>query len=438
MNELTRPYAKPKTARDRALVFLGIPTALALQFLRSLRQNLGLALLSLVLSTILWVLVSNDLNPARVDVFPNPIPVQTNNIPPGMAVFSVIDPVKIRISAPQELWSRLRSDSFTAYVDLSKATPGAQSYPVIIQRPDPQISIREVIPDKVTVRVEIVKSRSVPVYVNLSGGVPLGWTNKHPKPAVQEVTVTGPEAAVNRVERAEADISLEGATLTISQTFPLVPTDGRGNKIDDVRLEPNSVNIEVPIEQQVYLSTVPINPAVTGNVAPGYWLSGITVEPSTVMLVGDRDALQAITFVRTVPVDVSGASEDVTQAVGLDLPQGVSPASAQKVTVRASVSPVIGTKTFAVAPNLNGIPNGWQGSANPVNVTVSGPISVLRDMYATDIVVTLDVTGLPAGTHVVAPKVTIPPRTELVTISPEKVSVTIQPSSQPPPTPGGG
>jgi YbbR domain-containing protein len=393
----------------------------------SVRHNVGWAILALLLSAVLWVVITGEQNPPKVDVYPRPIPVEMVNTPANMGVLGEVQFVRVRISALPEVWARLEVSDFRATADLSKAKSGSQEVGVRVTTTDPQVQVLEVVPPKVTVRVEPLLSREVPVRVNLQGSVPLGFSIGDPKVSPSQVVVRGPAPLVKLVAAAAADISLEGVRVSINQTLKLTPRSASGSRIEGVTLEPSAVEVQLPVEQQIQYRSVSLVPTVSGSVAPGYWISSLLVEPSTVTVAGSRETLQQLNFIATRPADVSGATADLTSMVEIDLPQGVSliePRSPQ-VVVRVYVSPIQGTRSFSLTPSLEGLSPGLEASTGRVQVLVSGPLPLLREMKPTSITVTLSLDNLEPGVHVLTPKVKAPEGVKVEQVNPEQVTVTV-------------
>ena len=137
----------------------------------------------------------------------------------------------------------------------------------------------------------------------------------------------------------------------------------------------------VPISQSFNTRDAAVHVVITGTVAPGYWISNITVDPNTVTLLGPQAILEQIGgFVDTIPVDVSGAAGDILRRVPLAPParvsalnqRGVSEASVQ---TRITIVPQLGNLRLTVPVELNGAQPTDTVSKSPasVDVLLSGP-----------------------------------------------------------------
>ena len=382
----------------------------------SVRTNTGWALLALLLSAALWILVTGEQNPPKVDVFPSPIPVEAVNVPTDLGVLGDVQFVRVRVSALAEPWARLTAGSFRATADLSSVRPGTGEIGVRVTSNDSQVRVLEVIPPRIPVMVEALDSRQVPVKINLVGTAPLGVSVGDPKPSVLQVSARGPAPLVARVESASVDIPLDELRVAINnQSFKLFPRNASGNRIEGVTLDPTGVEVTLSVEQQISYRSVSLLPSLQGQLPDGYWMSGLRVDPPVVTVAGPREVLEPLTFLNTQPIDVSRLESGTARSVTVALPQGVSLIEPRggSVLVFVSVSPVQGTRTLSVTPSLDGLSPDLRATADNLSITLSGPIPRLRQLRATDILAALDLQGLGPGTHSIRPKVIIPSGLEL-------------------------
>ena len=72
----------------------------------------------------LWLVVTIDQNPIESNWFN--VPVEVKDVPSGMALRADVPPVRVRVSAPRDVWATraLPAEKFTAVVDASTAGPG--------------------------------------------------------------------------------------------------------------------------------------------------------------------------------------------------------------------------------------------------------------------------------------------------------------------------
>jgi YbbR domain-containing protein len=96
--------------------------------------------------------------------------------------------------------------------------------------------------------------------------------------------------------------------------------------------------------------TVQVVPQLHGRPAADHVLGPVVVDPATVQIKGPRTTIEARNVVETLPVDVSGRREPVTQTVGLALPDSVYPVDQRTVNVTVEIRPEPSMKHRAGAP----------------------------------------------------------------------------------------
>ncbi len=406
------------------LWFVGFLVA---ETVRSVRENYRLALISLGLAVALWFFVGTDQTLSRQGTFPVQIPVELVNKPAYLEVYppGSVEPVTVRISAPEDSWSRLRPTSFRAVADLRNAHEGVQQVPVQVTSFDPAVRILQVSPPAVSIRLEPIRQETFTVRVELEGTPPVGYINRSPTVSPNTVTVRGADPLVRQVRSVVVVVRLESARSTIVQNLPVRPVDAQGSPVGGLAVNPELVTVQVPVEQVLVQRQVSVIAAVTGDPAPGYWVQSITVDPPIVTIVGTTEAVENVNNLRTEPVSVDGLTSSQARTVRLLLPDGVTVLGQPTVSVRLTIAPTMGTRTFQVAPSVVNLGPGLRAQIDPFDVTVSGPVPLLAATDPQTISVTVDAGGLGPGSYEVSPKVTVPPGLNLVKVQPERRTLTV-------------
>ena len=400
-----------------------------------LRLDLGRLLLAIGLASALWIVVQNEQNPDRTDIPTFTVPVEIVNAPTGLVVVSEPPQIQVRVRMPSESWALLRPGTFRATASAADATPGVNELPIRVEALEPRVRAADPIPPLATVVLEEVTDRIVPVRLNITGNVPFGYAYSTPRIAPENLTVSGPSSAVQRVEAVVVDIRLDGLTVSLNATYAPRAVDARGGEVRGVRTTPSTVNVEVPIQQQVGYKEVGVRPVVRGRVAAGYYLQPVEIEPPSVTVVGPPATLANVNFAETEPIDVSGISSSVVRRAQVVAPPGLSLLQAEPVNLTLRVTPITVSQTVRLSPTVQGLGPGLQlvGDVPQVDVTLSGPAPTLQTLRPTDFRVVVDVSGLGAGRHELEPRVTVPPGFNLEGVSPPRVTLELR--QLPTPTP---
>jgi YbbR domain-containing protein len=409
--------------------------------LHRLLNNVGSIILALVLAIVVWVVAANEENPIVEDVFPEAVPIEIVNQPEGTIIFGdVVDTVQLTLRASQASWDELSVNKFQARVDLAGLGTGVHDLEVQVTCSDDTVRIVKKKPEKITVRLEELKEKEVEVKVNILDNPPLGYIARPASAIPSKVKITGPAPMVDQVVTAVVDFFLRNAKDTVERRADLSLRDAQDNVVGWVTPEPDQVTVEVPIEQRWGYKEVAVRTNWEGQVAPGYRIDNVSVDPSIVTVTGSPGTLREIPgYLETAPVDVSNASADVVARMPLVLPEGVSLplAGSQGVTVTVNVTAIESELTLQSELIIQGLSPGLKATPSPrvVAVTLSGPLPKLDILKPENVQVTLDLFDLPPGTHKVVPTAIAPEGIKVESILPDTIEVAISIVPTPIPTP---
>jgi YbbR domain-containing protein len=406
-------------------------------FLRNWHLKLGAVFLATVLYT--GLVFSGSFTEQVV----TGVPIEMVGQPDDWVPLTQLETIEVRYRVAADSAQLVFPESFSATVefdDYDQAQAGQpQALPVSVRPLLDGITVLSVTPNEATVALDEVTTRTVPVRVE-RGSIPDGLEIGEPQASVDEVAVRGASSLLNRIDHAEARVSIDPSGINIDDQVDLVPVDVNGEPVQGrIELTPATATVSIDVQRVETRKTVPVTPVLSGTPAPGYSLTSITVDPPVVTLIGLQADLAGINEVTTESISVDGATEGVSGDVALVMPDGarLGDSVADSVSVQVGVEATDATRTFAVGVTCTGAAEGSSclPSQGQVAVILSGPVATLNAIAAADLAVTVDVTGLGPGQHAVAPTVTLPPGTQLEGISPGSVSVTIAPPQTPAPTP---
>lgn len=351
--------------------------------------------------------------------------------PPPETVSAVVQTIEAHQSA-------LAPDSFQAIVMLDSLPSGVHRLPVRVSSSDSQVlvlaedpevidvELASIISDTLTIDVNLVDERELAAAYEVSGQ-PVTFPNTG--------TVTGPEPLVEAVEQLWATVSLDGVTASIRGRYPVVAVDAGGDVVQGITVEPQEVQVNVPINQRVNARNVSVRVVPTGSPPPGYWLSNLSVSPASVTLQGDRELLNDIaSYVDTLPVDISQALGELEVQVPLDLPVGVQAVDSEgrrieNVTVEAQVTERSGDLLTTRLVQVLKVTSAVTVTVSPpeIDLLLSGPLPTLNEIEANPslVQVSLDVTDLGEGDTEVSPTLTKPADIEAQLV-PSTVLVTVE------------
>jgi YbbR domain-containing protein len=292
--------------------------------------------------------------------------------------------------------------------------------------PDVEVIVHE--PRQLRVQLEPVISRIVPVEVEVMDSPAVGYDWQEPLSEPAEVEISGPRTYVMQVRSVVAQVFLRNAKSQVEQVRPLSARNSQNLELERVEVEPSTARIVVPVVQPPGRKEVVVRADVKGLPSPNYRLTGVNVDPQTVVLLGSPSALREVPgYVETTPLLIEGAIDDVRERLPLILPENVSTLE-DSVFVTVGVAPLESSLTVTRHPVVQGAGDDMRitVSLEEVEVIVSGPLPRLELLGPEEVRVLLDLTGLLPGSHLVQPTVVVPEGIVEEGIIPEAIEVLIE------------
>lgn len=308
-------------------------TALSWESLRHLfTYNLALKLLSLIIAFSVWFFVNFGERDAEETMR---APLELRNIPAHLIITSPrVDFIDLRISGPRALLGRVDRDRLAISLDLGGVRPGAAVFRVDADMMNlPRgVKVVRITPAQLTMELERVGHKSVPVHLRLNGKIPNGLQVTDTKVAPDTVQVTGPASDVEDVQSAT--------------TEPLEVRDARAGTIErELALEPpseyltfsaNRVAVQVRIDEAAVSREFKRLRVNVRNAALAY-----DVRPDHVRLVlrgpkGQLDGLEIGDGAIYVDADSQAAGDYLVKPI-VDLPAGIQVVSIDPPKVKLTL-----------------------------------------------------------------------------------------------------
>ncbi|MBN2084332.1 MAG: hypothetical protein JW748_03845 [Anaerolineales bacterium] len=404
------------------------------QKLKTLGGNIFSLLLAGILAVAVWMNAVATADPDETRILSVPLSIEVVGLKEGLVAQGYESvAVQVTFRAPRSVWDRLVPGNVHARLDLTGKAEGEYSVPVRIQTDISPVLVETVEPAAVDILVDRLASRSMAVRVQLAGNLAPGFQAGTPTVSPNNVVISGPESVVDRIAQIVATVDVEGLRSAMDQSIELIPLDTEGTVVTGVAIDPASVSVSVPIQQLGGYRDLVVKVPLLGAVKSGYRLTGLTINPQVVTLYSDDpDAIRALPgYVETQPLDISGASADITKSLSLVLPGGVQVVGDPLIVVQVSISAIEDSITISRPIRFQGLEPGLSVKLSPafVDVILSGPAPVIWSLKPADIDVYLDLTGKGAGTYKLTPEVNMPAGLKLVILSPEQVEVAIEEAS---------
>jgi YbbR domain-containing protein len=396
-------------------------------------HDFGLKAVAVVIAIVFWVAITQNAAPRLITVtFDGRIPVERpDNVPAGYVLRGQLGDVGVTLRGPSGSADRVALADLRATLDVKTLTLGQaepQDARVTVTVAKEGVEVVDVLPATVSVRLERVTSRSVPVQPRFANSPPAGSRAGDAAVSPTEVRVTGPESDVARIVSVLATVGFGDAQTDIETSSPAIPVDAAGLPIEGLQVDPGVVVVKVPVLPIATTRTVPVVFTLRGVVAPGYWVVGVAMDPFAVTVRGDETVLSTLDRIETLPIDVGDLSATKTLTVKLSLPTGVTLLRPTDVSVTVTVQPLAGTRVFSSAVLVLGLSSSQTAELDIGNVAVliAGPVPTLANLPSEQVIATVDVAGRGPGSYTLDVTVRAPAGLSVQTVQPNRVTVTIR------------
>ncbi|RLC88731.1 MAG: hypothetical protein DRI37_04915, partial [Chloroflexi bacterium] len=350
----------------------------------NLVQSLGLMLVSLVLAFFFWAVATEAEDPQVTRTYPVSIPVERQGVPEGMVAYGA-ENIKARVSlrAPQSIWDILQLEDIRAFVDLSDVEPGPVTVPIQVEIHRKPVQIVQSSPQELSLFLEPLVERDIPVEVELEGHPALGFMARQPTFAPHTVTVSGPQSLISQVVRSLVTVPVDEQQEDVSGDFVPTPVDETGKRVDYVQVLPRAVTVQVTIEQLANIRNLPVRIVLAGQPAPGYRIGSVEIEPPVISVFGRSDVLQnALDYLETELIPLNGASSSFTTTSALQVPEGLTVLLTPQVMVKVNLEPVESKMTVQLIPEIQGLGAGLTTTLVPgtVQLLLVGPFEAVEQL----------------------------------------------------------
>ncbi|MCR5356168.1 MAG: hypothetical protein K6E63_02070 [Lachnospiraceae bacterium] len=427
---------------------------------QKLTNNLGLKLISVALSVIVWLIVVSIDDPVISRTY-NGIEVEllnTEAITSQGKVYEVLDGsnvVSVTVSAKRSVLEKISRDYIKASADLKEMTIlNSVEIDVRSTRYSDMISSITPLTKNLKIDIEDLEKKQLSINVETVGNPAKGYVVGSNSPSVNITSVSGPASVVSRLSKAIATVDVSGASSDIRASSRVVLYDGNGDVVNTSALTLGVTDILVDV---AILETkeVPITVGYSGTPADGYAATGkVSTDPEAILVAGSGSAYNSLTEINIPGEDLSvnGATGNIMHNIDINdyLPSGIRLASedfdgAVEVTVYIGEleNTVIDVPTANIT--IDNVPAGFAAAVVDIGgakrIEVQGLHDDLSGIDASRITGTIDassmnaretiegVTGLHPGSYDAMVRWNVPSGITVVNSSMMEVSVYIAPEA---------
>ncbi len=287
-------------------------------------RNTAPKILSIVFAIVFWIFVMDQVNPEMIRQLED-IPVQLIGVEELKSKnFEIMGErefvVDVTFKGRRNEVIKITKTDIEITADIGDLTSGDQTVLLGKKISVEDIFIEETSRDSVTLDIDEIIREPIDVQIIKQGNVPEGYMTEAMTLSLQQVFVKGPESIVGAVDSVRGIININNATTEISKDVAVEAIDKNGETVTGVEVETNYISVEIPISK---IADIAIQPITTGEVKQGYGLTEIIVSPDVVNVRGQREAINALKFIETKDINLSGVSDSFEIYTELNVPDDI-------------------------------------------------------------------------------------------------------------------
>ena len=375
-------------------------------------RNIGLKIVALVFAVLLWAYVLVALNPVRsksIDDVAITLEGYTDLLSRNLIlVNSDLGLADVEVNATITNHADLDASRINCRASLGTiSAAGTYRLPLSVTVQSNLGTVASVDPRTVTVEVDNLVVKTVPVKLELTGTLPEGYEVVSESVA-GSITIEGAARYIEPTVRAVAVVDMTGRTENVEEAVDVIFYDKDDNQLTVVTRSQNTPNVTVRLTLSAY-KRVNVWQEVT-LADDTYFTLKTETTPATVILYGASETLAAIDSVPTESLVLPAEADIVSKVLPLVLPEGVTLRRGQSgsVTLSAVVTEKTGERTLEAPLSYADLRSDLEigdGAPTFVTLTVSGPLRQVEQVTADAFTVKADLANLGPGTWELIPTV---------------------------------
>lgn len=414
---------------------------------RKITDNIPLKIMSVAVAVVVWLIVVNIDNPVGTNYYTltnveliNKEYVESSDTIGKMCMpEEKQDSIRIAITTNKKIRDKIKVSDITATADLQQAVSldtNPVMVPITVTCSVPGVTPNDIKVTPQNLSVNLDEKETQEFVVNVSRGdtkpgkdYEVGSLTANP----EKVRITGPKSLVNKIDKVNATISLDGNTQDFTQDVNPTIIDKNQEALSDsemnsLRIE-NNAKVSVTARLWKIRQGVGISAGYVGSPASGYQVGTVTTVPDTISVAGSTEGLETLTQndnTITIPadsIDISGESRDVERKISLKdlLPDNVklTSDSSEDVWVTVSILPE-GSREFTLSTKdieVKNKPDDLQVTFETaqIEIRIKSDTEDLDDLNTeTDIKASIDLKGKEEGNYKVPVTLSLPDGYETV------------------------
>lgn len=315
----------------------------------------------------------------------------------------VLSNVAVEIDVPQASYSLATNENVQVTLDVSSVrTAGTQEVP--LKATTAYGKVTRIYPSSIPMTFEALDSRSIPVNVEMDGLEDGYWYNcARVNPS--QITISGATSLVQDISSVVVRADMSGRHSSFNTSCIIELIDGEGNVIPSSLLNRSASSVSISTEiyptRELEVSTA-TDDILLGQVANGYIIEAITVQPRTITVAADEELLDSLDNLVIDPIEIDSPSQSFTRRASISGLSDFKYISSEQVYVNVQIAEeTISDWIEDVDLTFIGLGDGLviADGRGHVAVHVTGPRSIIEALSAENLTVTVDLSSLEAGNY---------------------------------------
>lgn len=363
---------------------------------KKLTNNIGLKILAVVASALLWLVVVNIDDPVNQRTFSS-IPVEVINgdtITNEGKVYEILDDsdvISVTVTAKRSILDELSRDNIKATADMMDMT-FMDTVAIDVKSNRYSDKIESITPKTKNLKVQIedLARKQFSIEVDTTGSPEQGYTLGDVETNVNVVAVSGPVSIISRIVRVAAEVDTSGLRRDISTDEELVFFDANGAVVEDDMITSSVENVHVNITM-LQTKDIPLLFSATGTTTSDYGMTGVVdASPSTITVAGKGSTFTSLEsiMITAEELSVAGETANVEQVINIKkyLPKDITLADSDfdgNVTVTVYIEHLQVKEINIPTDNItfSNIPEGYEAVLTDIGGILKTNIKGLGDTY---------------------------------------------------------
>lgn len=397
-----------------------------------MKSKIGSMILSVLIAFGLWMYVITVENPEQENTYSNlPVTISGEGFLTDrglMITGGTNSTATLRVSGSRSDLKKLNASDIALIADVSNiSTAGTHQVTYTVRYPGDiasgALQTQSRLPDSITLTVEKKVTKMMEIEIVYTGSLTDDyWADKENAKLVDKddaaqiissITVSGPESILEQITRAIITVDLTGRTQSFREIYRPTLCNDAGEPVElngMVEANVGETALELVIQR---FKEVELRLNIVDGGGATKQTSSIEIQPMTIRVSGNETVLESLEYIELGTLKLGELESDTQLAYDIYLPDGVTNLSSVTEAVVTVSFPTLQTREFRV-DNIEAVnvPEGMEVDflTQSLTVTLRGPAATIQVMSAEDVTITVDFSGVEAGTATMKAVIEIPPR----------------------------